>query len=141
MQEITDKISYLQGMSEGLNITEGRPQGRIIAGILNVLNEMAEEITAIQKEAKDIRDYLECVDDDLLDLEEIVVEDEFMELECANCGEQLRVETDFLDDEDVIEIICPNCNEVIFINDGSFDYQHMPVDEEFDLGSSHPEHQ
>ncbi|MFA7078468.1 MAG: hypothetical protein WC147_08695, partial [Syntrophomonas sp.] len=74
-------------------------------------------------------------------LEEIVVEDEFMELECANCGEQLRVETDFLDDEDVIEIICPNCNEVIFINDGSFDYQHMPVDEEFELGSSHPEHQ
>ena len=139
MQDITEKVSYLQGMSEGLNITEGSPQGKIISGILNVLNEIADEISAVQKETQDIRDYLECIDDDLLDLEEIVAEDEFMELECTNCGEQLRVETDFLDDEDVIEIICPNCNEVIFINDGSFDHQHMPVDEEFELGSSHPE--
>lgn len=131
MQEMMEKVSYLQGMSEGLIITEGSPQGKIISGILNVMNEMAEEINVLQKEVVDMREYLKDVDDDLLNLEEFVTEEEFMELECRHCGEKLFLELDIYDDEDVIEIICPNCNEVICINDGSFDFEHIPEDEQF----------
>ena len=134
MQDITERVSYLQGMSEGLNITEGGPQGKIISGILNVLNEMAEEICILQKDNQDMRGYLECVDDDLLELEEIIAEEEFLEFECKNCGEELCLEADLFDDEDVIEIICPKCSETVFINDGSFDYMHLPVDEEYEAG-------
>lgn len=132
MQDITEKVSYLQGLSEGLNISEGSPQGKIISGILGVLNEIADEINGINREISFMRDYIESVDDDLLELEQSTADDEFMELECRNCGEPLYVESDILDDEDVIEIICPNCNEVICINDGSFDHEHMPVDDEVD---------
>lgn len=133
MQDISEKVSYLQGLSEGLNITEGSPQGKIISGILNVLNEIADDIIILHQEMADMREYIESVDDDLLELEETVADDEFMELECQNCGEPLYVESDIMDDEDVIEVICPNCNEVIFVNDGSFDYEHLPVDEEFEV--------
>jgi RNase P subunit RPR2 len=125
-------------LSEGLNITEGSPQGKIISGILNVLNEMADEITGIQKDFVEMREYIESVDDDLLDLEESVLDDDYMELECRNCGEQLYIESDIMDDEDVIEVTCPSCNEVIFINDGSFDHEHISVDEEFEVGEFHP---
>lgn len=130
MQDISEKVSYLQGLSEGLSITEGSAQGKIISGILNVLNEMAEEIGCIQKDFDEMQEYIQSVDDDLMDLEQTVVDDDFMELECQGCGEALYVETDILDDDDTIEIICPNCNEVVFINDGSFDHEHLPLDDE-----------
>jgi len=138
LQDISEKVSYLQGLSEGLNITEGSPQGKIISGILNVLNEMADEINGIQKDFEDMQEYIESVDDDLFDLEESVTDEGFLELECQGCSEQLYIESDILDDEDVIEVICPRCNDVIFVNDGSFDHQHLPVDEEFEVGESHP---
>lgn len=138
MQDITEKVSYLQGLSEGLSIIEGSPQGKIISGILNVLNEMAEDINIMHQDLADMREYIESVDDDLLELEETVADEEFIELECHNCGEPLYVESDILDDEDVIDVICPNCNEVVFVNDGSFDHEHIPVDEEFEVGPSQP---
>ncbi len=136
MQDISEKVSYLQGLSEGLNITEGSPQGKIISGILNVLNDMADDINALHQDFADMREYIQSVDDDLLELEETVAEDEFMELECRNCGETLYVESDIRDDEDTIEVICPNCNEVIFINDGSFDFEHLPDDDEIDASQA-----
>jgi PAS domain-containing protein len=139
LRDISERVSYLQGLSEGLNITEGSPQGKIISGILNVMNEMAEEITGIQQDFEEMRDYIQSVDDDLLDLEETVLEDDdYIELECRNCGEQLYIESDILDDEDVIEVTCPCCNEVVFINDGSFDHEHIADDEDFEMGKSHP---
>lgn len=138
MQDITEKVSYLQGLSEGLSIIEGSPQGKIISGILNVLNEIADDINILHQEFAELRDYIESVDDDLLELEESVGDDEFVELECHNCGEPLYVESDILDDEDVIDVICPNCNEVVFVNDGSFDHEHLPMDEEFEVSPDQP---
>ncbi|MEQ8201827.1 MAG: CD1247 N-terminal domain-containing protein [Syntrophomonadaceae bacterium] len=138
MQSIIGKVSYLQGLSEGLTINEGSPQGKIISGMLAVLNEMADEIGALQRELEQMHSYIECVDDDLMDLEEIIAGEEYLEVECGHCGEQLYVETDSFEDEDIIEIICPNCNETVFINDGAFDYQHLPVDEELEMKGSNP---
>jgi hypothetical protein len=137
LQDIAEKVSYLQGLSEGLSITEGSAQGKIISGILNVLNEMAEEIGCIQKDFEEMQEYIQSVDDDLMDLEQTVVDDTFMELECQGCGETMYVESDILDDDDdTIEIICPNCNEVVFVNDGSFDHEHIPLDDDMGVGKA-----
>ncbi len=130
MKDISEKVSYLQGLSEGLNISEGSPQGKIISGMLNVLNEIAEELTSMQQDFEEIKDYVESIDDDLFELEENILEEQGMELECSSCGEKLYIDDDIFDeDDDVIEIICPRCNEVIYVNDGSFDYEHAQPDE------------
>ena len=41
--DISEKISYLQGLSAGLNISDASPQGKIISGILAVLDDMAAD--------------------------------------------------------------------------------------------------
>lgn len=138
MQSIIEKVSYLQGLSEGLTITEGSPQGKIISGMLSVLNEMADEINALQSELEQVHTYIESVDDDLLELEDMVAGSEYIEVGCRHCGERLYVETDSFEDEDIIEIICPNCNETVCINDGAFDYHHLPVNEDLELGQFRP---
>jgi DNA-directed RNA polymerase subunit RPC12/RpoP len=131
VRDISEKVSYLQGLSEGLNISEGSPQGKIITGILSVLEELSYTITHLECEMEDFREYVESIDDDLFDLEESLFEDELIELSCQHCGEELFFESDLLEDEDTIEIICPSCNEVVFINDGSFDYDPAYIDNEF----------
>jgi hypothetical protein len=96
LKDISEKVSYLQGLSEGLNISEGSPQGKIISGMLNVLNEIAEELTSMQQDFEEIKDYVESIDDDLFELEENILEEQGMELECSSCGKNFILMTIFL---------------------------------------------
>lgn len=139
MRDISEKVSYLQGLSEGLNISEGSPQGKIISGILSVLEELSDTVVNLQCEMDEFREYLESIDDDLFDLEESIYEDEgdLIELECHHCGEELVFDSDILEDDDVIEVICPNCNEVVFVNDGSFDYDPACIENDLDDHDCH----
>ncbi|MDD2620275.1 MAG: AraC family transcriptional regulator [Syntrophomonadaceae bacterium] len=135
MKDISEKVSYLQGLSEGLNIREGSPQGKIISGILSVLDEMADGIKDIKEEYEELKDYMETIDDDLMELEEEWLSEDrsFIQTRCPKCGEQLHFESDILDDDDSIEIICPNCDEVVFVHEGCFDFE--PSLDDDDIGS------
>lgn len=134
LTDISEKVSYLQGLSEGLNISESSPQGKIITGILGVLDEIADDMINMHCEFEDFKEYVESIDDDLFDLEENFLndDDEFIEMQCSHCGEEIYFESELLDEEneDTIEIICPHCNEVVFVNDGSFDHDfgYIPDD-------------
>lgn len=149
MKDIPERVSYLQGLSEGLNISEGSPQGKIIAGMLSVLQELADEVVSIKYDMEAFKEYVENIDDDLFDLEERVFnseedsdfydeDDDVIEISCSRCGEELYFDADLLDDEDVIEIVCPECNEVVFINDGSFDFEHANFNYDIDDEISNP---
>jgi phage FluMu protein Com len=131
LRDMSEKVSYLQGLTEGLNITESSPQGKIISGMLNVMNEMADELNLMQQDFAEIKEYIESIDDDLFELEETVLdEEEFTQIKCRTCGEKLLIEKDILDDEDHIEVICPSCNEVVYVNDGSFDFYNDDADDD-----------
>lgn len=138
MKDISEQVSYLQGLAEGLNVVDGSPQGKIINGMLNVLDDMANSISNMERDLEEFKEYVESIDDDLYELEETLVTDEdddddYIEMECPRCGEQVYFEADVLDDDDVIEVMCPNCNEVVFINDGSFDFEPAYIEDDFDF--------
>lgn len=126
MKAISEKVSYLQGLAEGLNVSEANPQGRIITGMLEILDEIAATISALRFDVEGIKEYVESIDEDLCDLEENIMraDKEVVEFECPACGEELYFEADLLNDDDVLEITCPSCNDVIYINDGSFDFDY-----------------
>ncbi|HWP95921.1 MAG TPA: AraC family transcriptional regulator [Syntrophomonadaceae bacterium] len=136
MKDISEKISYLQGLCVGLNIGESSAQGKIIHGLLSVMEDMESELRQFKNELRDVGDCLQNMDDDLFELQESQNQDDdeegFVEVSCPKCGEELYFDAEILDDEDVIEIICPSCNEVVFINDGSFDFEPSYIDEEED---------
>ncbi|HBQ26368.1 MAG TPA: AraC family transcriptional regulator [Syntrophomonas sp.] len=136
MRDISEKVSYLQGLSEGLNISDGNPQGKIISGILGVLDDVSGILVDMRSEFNIVKDYIESIDDDLFELEENFKQNtDVIELRCDNCGEELCFDADLIEDDDVIEIICPRCNEVVFINDGSFDYEYSDYDDA--IGDEH----
>jgi hypothetical protein len=138
LREISKKISYLQGLCEGMNIGENTSQGKIILGILAVLDDLALEARELRGGLRDFQDYLQDLDDDIFELQESMIDEDdeyendedYVELTCSKCGEELYFDAEILDDEDKIEIICPSCNEVVFVHDGAFDFEPAIIDEE-----------
>jgi phage FluMu protein Com len=122
MKNLKEKISYLQGLAEGLKIEEGTKEGRVLSGIIDVLEDMAEQIEDIEEAHTDLEEYVESIDEDLYELEGDVLGDDFddedlVEVECPKCKEIVCFESDIMEDEDLIEVTCPNCDEVVYVND------------------------
>lgn len=141
---IKEKIAYLQGLAEGLDVGKDSRHGRIMTGIIDVLEDMAHNINEIEDAQIGLEEYVETIDEDLNDLEEDIYEDyadnqqydeedisDLIEVECPNCHENVYFESDILEDQDVIEVTCPNCDEVVFVNDsdqvvGYADEEYLP---------------
>ena len=68
--EISEKVAYLKGLAEGLNRDTDSKEGKLIAAIIDVLDEMAEKFAEIDDELCDVEDGLDAVSDDLSDVEE-----------------------------------------------------------------------
>ncbi|MHB8169948.1 MAG: CD1247 N-terminal domain-containing protein [Thermincolia bacterium] len=129
MKELNEKVSYLQGLADGLEIDADSKQGKVINEIIGVLGEFANHIEHLRTAHHDLEDYVESIDEDLYDLEDELTDDEirmgeddlddveYVDVECPRCQEVVCFEADVLDDEDTIEVTCPNCNEVVFVND------------------------
>ncbi len=135
MKNLSDKVSYLQGLSEGLNVAESSPQGKILSGMLKVLEDITRKMQHIENDLNNLQEYVEDMDLEFMEWEKkfgqsrMAQRDDIVELSCSNCGEQLYFETDMLDD-DVLEIVCPNCNTVVYVNDPFLDYDTYTDDEE-----------
>ena len=98
---LTEKVAYLKGLAQGLELESDTKTGKLIACLIDTLGEAAKEITALQEEAKTLGEYIEEIDCDLGDVEELIFEDD---------------EED--DSDDMLELSCPHCNETIYVDDG-----------------------
>lgn len=146
MEDLRERIAYLQGLTEGLKFEEGREEARIIKQIIDILGDLVDEVEELRVGQEDLEDYLESLDEDLygdedeFELEESDVTEnnrdaireeagyecgcedddiEYVEVECPKCHDIICFDADIIDEEDVIEVTCPNCNEVVYVNDGS----------------------
>lgn len=70
------KVSYLAGLAEGLDISKKTPEGKLLLAIIETLEDMAEEINSVGE-------YVDELDDDLLELEEYVYDDD--DCDCDDC--------------------------------------------------------
>ncbi len=108
---ISERISYVKGLADGMKLDTESNEGKLIAAILDILGDISEEIDAINEEQFNIADQLDEVDEDLSTLEEIIYDDEECDGDCDCCDE----DCDCCDD-DLYEVTCPNCNDVIYLD-------------------------
>lgn len=67
--KITEKTAYLKGLVEGLAIDEAKPEGKLLKAVIEALDEMAQEVAALNEEAEYLEEYLDEMDYDLGQLE------------------------------------------------------------------------
>lgn len=125
MESILSRVSYLNGMIEGMEIDKASKEGKLISEIASILKDMAEEIEYIKENQEEMEEYVDTIDEDLSDLEEEFYYDEddeddccgeddfenYINIECPHCGETVYIDTDICNCNE--EISCPNCHEII----------------------------
>lgn len=118
--EISEKVAYLKGLAEGLNLDTDSKEGKLITAIIDVLDDMAEKFAEVDDELCDVEDGLDAVSDDLSDVEETLYfaldddedddeddeEEECFVTTCPECEEEVYFDESVLEDG---EVICPNC--------------------------------
>ncbi len=130
---ITENAAYLKGLFDGYELDKESKEGKIIAGMLDLIADMADKIAALEADNNELHEYCEELDsdlgqleeefyygeddedyddyDDLNDDEDYEGEDdcEYYELECPSCGEVIC----FDDSLDPTTLVCPACGEKI----------------------------
>ena len=127
MSKLTDRISYLQGLAEGMKLNPEKDSHRLIAGILEVLGEVGQSFEALAEAHGELSDYVESIDEDLADLEADLYDDEdedladeendgefesTIEYECPHCGAVINIDPDDVDFDE--ESLCPECGKDLF---------------------------
>lgn len=69
MNGLSDKVSYLRGLAEGMKLDESSNEGKLLAQIISVLGDISAKIDALDEAFDELSDYVECIDDDLEALE------------------------------------------------------------------------
>ena len=112
--EISEKVAYLKGLAEGLALDTESKEGKLIAAIIDVLDDMSGKFEDLEDELCDVEDGLDAVSDDLCEVEEALYEleddadEEYFEPTCPVCEEEIVFDEDTLESG---EIRCPNCGE------------------------------
>ncbi|OAT79848.1 CD1247 N-terminal domain-containing protein [Desulfotomaculum copahuensis] len=133
MEDLRSRVAYLQGLSAGMDLSPESKEGRLLGGIIDVLNDFADSFGRLEEAHGQLEDYLESIDEDLYTLEDEIYDQdddqeqaEYMEVKCPRCGETVCFDAGIVEDDDVIEVTCPNCDEVVFINDDRFEAADEP---------------
>ena len=119
MSYLTEKMAYIGGLAEGLDIDETTKEGKLLMALVEALADVADEIDEIEEIQDEMQAQLDEVDEDLAEIEDIFYEDEddFDEeefsVECPKCGDLIYLDLETLEECD--KITCPGCNEEIEI--------------------------
>ena len=105
---ITEKVAYIQGLYDGLGLDgEKSGEARILSEVLDVLREVGQQLESMDTAMDQFDQELDTLGDTVADLEEAVFDDE--DEEDADFGDQ--------SDEDFVEIPCPTCGEDLVVDD------------------------
>ena len=119
---INKESAYLRGLLEGYELDSNKKETKLFTKILELIDEMADHITALEADNAELREYIEELDQDLGAVEEdLYVTDE--DDEYYDDEEEDEFD-EFDDEEDYYELECPSCGEIVCF-DGSLDPDNL----------------
>ncbi|MHC1785959.1 MAG: CD1247 N-terminal domain-containing protein [Christensenellales bacterium] len=141
MEKLTDKVAFLLGLAEGMNLNPQTPENKLLLKILDVLKDFSYELEEMRDRQDDLSEYVDNIDEDLSEVEELLFDDEDededeeedeesscrgcghhhhheeaaegeMEYECPHCGYQTKFDLADFDFEE--DYLCPQCHKSFF---------------------------
>ena len=131
----SEKVAYVKGLAEGLGYDNTSKEGKILAAILDILEDVAHDIEDLEENAWDLGEAIDQVSDDLAEIEDVVYDEDydedfdecdgccgcdgdagaeeeptFYEVTCPACSNTITIDEDVLD---LGSIECPNCGETL----------------------------
>ena len=134
---ITEKVSYIKGLAEGLSLDQTTKEGKLLTAIIDALDNIAHQVDEIDMDLADLTDAVSDIDEAVADLEDDFYgdghddecgcgceddEDDLYEITCPKCNNTVTVDFDVIASG---EILCPNCGESL-----EFDLSALEDEEE-----------
>lgn len=131
--DLIAKVAYLKGLAEGAGLTEDSKKGKVLAEMISLMEEMAYTVEAISDDQEELFDYVESIDEDLAEVEELLFDEDdddcrcggghgqvcgrdadLFTVDCPECGESVSYFTSILDGDDDVEVLCPVCDAIVY---------------------------
>lgn len=127
MSEISNRASYLKGLADGLKLDKTTTEGQLIDGLLNLVSDISGELEMLDQEQgfladkiDEMDDVIEMIGDETFGYDDDE-DDDMYTLVCENCGAEIDLTGDDLDDIADGVFKCPDCGEVIELDLGDCD--------------------
>ncbi len=112
---LSEKVSYLKGLADGLVLDENNKQDKLIRAIIEVLEDVALSVEEVECGCGEICDQIDAIDEDLASLESDFYGDEECDGDCDGCA------CDCGDDDCEYEVECPKCHDLIYLTGDMLD--------------------
>lgn len=119
---VTERVAYLRGLLEGMELDTDKKEGKLWVAVLAVLDELAESVHDLEQRNAELAAEVDELYEEVSKVEEDLLDDELSD--------------DF--DDSLYQVICPTCNEIIYMDDdllseGSITCPACGEELEFDL--------
>ncbi len=123
MSYLKERVAYLRGLAEGMQISDSTNEGKLLKAILEVMDDFALAVEDVEEVQEQLSEQVDNIDEDLAEIERAIFDEEyeededddeifFAEIECPYCNETISVDEDMIDDDgETIE--CPSCHKKI----------------------------
>lgn len=124
MSNLTDRASFLRGLAQGMQLNKESNEGKLLTEIIDVLGEMAKEMEKLQEAYDELNEYVESIDDDLADMEEVLFGEEDEDGDADDLDEEDDEDEEDGDEEEgeTISYACPHCGHELQFNAGDVDF-------------------
>lgn len=122
---LSDKVSYLKGLMDGLDIDDSTKEGKILKVMADILDEMAVTVEDVADEVDELVELVDIINEDLGEVEDELFDID--ECDCDDCDDDYDDEDeeivyddddfDEFDDEQMYECCCSNCGDTICISE------------------------
>lgn len=124
--DLNAKAAYIRGLMTGMEFDPASKNGKVIAAMMDLLEEMAAQVVEHDNALDQVYDELETLDQDVDDIVSDLYtdgededdseedgdedgDDGLYEVTCPNCGKVSTVDEETLLDQ-TQELVCPYCN-------------------------------
>ena len=110
--DLNAKAAYIRGLMTGMEFDPASKNGKVIAAMMDLLEEMAAQVVEHDNALDQVYDELETLDQDVDDIvSDLYADDDegLYEVTCPNCGKVSTVDEETLLDQ-TQELVCPYCN-------------------------------
>ena len=115
---LSEKAAYLKGLMDGMKLDTEKDENRLLATIVDLLQDMAVSVDDLEDNAIAVSDELDEIEESLDAIDEFLLdEDEDEDYEDYEDDYDLGDDDDYDFDDELYEVTCPACGEVIAVDE------------------------
>ena len=119
--KLTEKMSYLQGLIDGLEIDTTTKEGKALTQMSEVMSELVLYIEDLQSQVDELTELCDILDEDLGQVEDDIYDDEDYDLDDDFDDDEDDDDDEYEfddDDDELYEVTCPTCGDTILVDEG-----------------------